>query len=39
VYPGEYHGTSLPYLQHDRYQRWLGWFDKYTSTFHILMVA
>ena len=29
VYPGEHHGISKPTFQKDRFQRFIGWFDKY----------
>lgn len=29
VYPGEHHGIRRPTFQKDRFQRFLGWFDKY----------
>ena len=29
VYPNEYHGISRPSFVRDRYERYLGWFDKY----------
>lgn len=29
VYPGEHHGIRTPAFQKDRFQRFLGWFDKY----------
>ena len=29
VYPGEHHGLRKPSFQKDRFQRFLGWFDKY----------
>ncbi len=29
VYPGQYHGLTLPNFQKDRYERYIGWFDKY----------
>ena len=31
VYPDEHHGIGLPSFERDRYERWLSWFDKYTS--------
>lgn len=31
VYPNEYHGISRPSFQRDRYERYLGWFDKYVK--------
>ena len=32
VYPNEHHGIALPSFEKDRYERWIGWFDKHTST-------
>ncbi len=29
VYPGEHHGIGRPTFQKDRFQRYIGWFDKY----------
>ena len=29
VYPNEFHGISRPSFVRDRYERYLGWFDKY----------
>lgn len=29
VYPGEHHGIRRPTFQKDRFQRYIGWFDKY----------
>lgn len=29
VYPGQFHGLTLPNFQKDRYERYIGWFDKY----------
>ena len=29
VYPGQFHGISLPSYQRDRFDRWLAWFNKY----------
>jgi len=29
VYPGEHHGIHLPTFQKDRFERFLGWYDKY----------
>ena len=29
VYPGQFHGISRPSFVLDRYQRYLGWYDKY----------
>jgi dipeptidyl aminopeptidase/acylaminoacyl peptidase len=29
VYPGEHHGIRKPTFQKDRFQRFIGWFDKY----------
>jgi dipeptidyl aminopeptidase/acylaminoacyl peptidase len=29
VYPGQFHGISIPSYQRDRFDRWLAWFNKY----------
>jgi dipeptidyl aminopeptidase/acylaminoacyl peptidase len=29
IYPGQFHGISVPSYQKDRFDRWLAWFDKY----------
>lgn len=29
VYPGQYHGLTLPNFQKDRLDRYIAWFDKY----------
>jgi len=29
VYPGQFHGFARPSYIRDRYERWLGWWDKY----------
>lgn len=29
IYPGQYHGLTIPSYQRDRLQRYLNWFDKY----------
>ncbi len=29
VYPGQYHGITLPAFQKDRLERYIRWFDKY----------
>jgi dipeptidyl aminopeptidase/acylaminoacyl peptidase len=29
VYPGQFHGFTKPSYVKDRYERWLGWWDKY----------
>ena len=29
IYPGQFHGITLPSFQKDRFERYLGWFDKY----------
>ncbi|TDB67995.1 S9 family peptidase [Arundinibacter roseus] len=29
IYPGQYHGISVPSYQKDRFERYLKWFDKY----------
>ena len=29
VYPGQFHGITIPSYQKDRLERWRAWFDKY----------
>ena len=29
VYPGQFHGITIPSYQRDRLERWRAWFDKY----------
>jgi dipeptidyl aminopeptidase/acylaminoacyl peptidase len=29
IYPGQFHGISLPSYQRDRFDRWIAWFNKY----------
>ena len=29
VYPGQYHGITVPSYQRDRFERWLAWYAKY----------
>ncbi len=29
IYPGQFHGISIPSYQKDRFERWLAWFAKY----------
>lgn len=29
IYPGQFHGISIPSYQRDRLERWLAWFNKY----------
>ena len=29
VYPGQFHGFTLPSFIRDRYERWMAWWDKY----------
>jgi dipeptidyl aminopeptidase/acylaminoacyl peptidase len=31
VYPGQFHGFTRPSYIKDRYERWLGWWDKYVK--------
>ncbi len=31
VYPGEHHGIRRPTFQKDRFERFLGWYDKYVA--------
>lgn len=30
IYPGQFHGLSVPSYQADRWQRWLDWANRYT---------
>jgi dipeptidyl aminopeptidase/acylaminoacyl peptidase len=32
IYPGQFHGISIPSYQRDRFDRWLAWFGKYLLT-------
>ena len=32
VYPGQFHGFTLPSFQKDRLERYNQWFDKYLKT-------
>lgn len=32
IYPGQYHGLTIPSYERDRLQRYLSWFDKYLKT-------
>jgi dipeptidyl aminopeptidase/acylaminoacyl peptidase len=32
IYPGQFHGISIPSYQRDRFDRWLAWFGKYLWT-------
>ena len=32
VYPGQFHGFTRPSFIRDRYERWLGWWDKYLKS-------
>jgi dipeptidyl aminopeptidase/acylaminoacyl peptidase len=32
VYPGQFHGISRPSFVRDRYERYLGWYEKYLRT-------
>ncbi|NLH76027.1 MAG: S9 family peptidase [Acidobacteria bacterium] len=34
VYPGQFHGLSVPSYIKDRYERYLAWFDKYLKPAH-----
>ncbi|HEV2355575.1 MAG TPA: S9 family peptidase [Puia sp.] len=34
IYPGQFHGISIPSYQMDRYDRWLAWFNKYLGSAH-----
>jgi len=29
IYPGQFHGITMPSYQRDRFDRWLAWFRKY----------
>jgi len=29
VYPGQFHGITMPSYQRDRFERWLAWYGKY----------
>ena len=29
IYPGQYHGITVPSYQRDRLERWVAWFNKY----------
>jgi len=29
VYPGQFHGISVPSFIRDRWERYIGWFDQY----------
>ena len=29
VYPGQYHGLTIPSYQRDRLERWVAWYDKH----------
>jgi dipeptidyl aminopeptidase/acylaminoacyl peptidase len=31
VYPGQFHGITLPSYQVDRYERYIAWYDKYVN--------
>ncbi len=31
IYPNEFHGITRPSYVHDRYERYLGWYDKYVK--------
>jgi dipeptidyl aminopeptidase/acylaminoacyl peptidase len=34
IYPGQFHGISIPSYQKDRLDRWLAWFGKYLAPQH-----
>jgi len=34
IYPGQFHGISIPSYQKDRLDRWLAWFGKYLAQQH-----
>jgi dipeptidyl aminopeptidase/acylaminoacyl peptidase len=29
IYPGEFHGLSVPSYQRDRMERYVAWFDRF----------
>ena len=29
IYPGQFHGITVPSYLKDRFERYIGWFDKY----------
>jgi len=29
IYPGQYHGITVPSFQKDRFERYISWFGKY----------
>lgn len=29
IFPGQFHGISIPSYQRDRFDRWIAWFNKY----------
>ena len=31
VYPGQFHGITIPGYQKDRFERYLAWYDKYVK--------
>ncbi|MEW5982262.1 MAG: S9 family peptidase [Acidobacteriota bacterium] len=31
IYPGQFHGLTIPSYQRDRYERYLAWFDRYVK--------
>ena len=31
IYPNEFHGITRPSYVRDRYERYLGWYDKYVK--------
>ncbi len=32
IYPGQYHGITMPSYQRDRLERYVAWYDKYLKT-------
>jgi dipeptidyl aminopeptidase/acylaminoacyl peptidase len=32
VYPGQFHGITVPSYRRDRLERWLEWFRKYLKS-------
>jgi dipeptidyl aminopeptidase/acylaminoacyl peptidase len=31
IYPNSFHGITVPSYRADRYERFLGWYDKYVK--------
>ena len=34
IYPGQFHGLTIPSYERDRLQRYLNWFNKYLQPTH-----